>query len=76
LLYMDESFFVLLVPDTEKNLGDFFKDIKFNFGSSELIEWDISHWGYLTWEAVEKFCERNQMTGTLSNFEHNRRQIY
>ena len=76
LNYMDESFFVLLVPDTEKNLGDFFRDIKFNLGSSELVEWDISHWGYLTWEAVEKFCEQHQMTNTLGNFEFNRGQIY
>jgi len=76
LLYMDESFFVLLVPDTEKNLEKFFRDIKFNYGSSELKEWDISNWGYLTWGAVEKFCERNKMTNTLENFEHNRGQIY
>ena len=76
LLYMDDSFFVLLVPDTEMNLGNFFRDMNFNFGSSELVEWDISHWGYLTWEAVEKFCERHQMTSTLENFEHNRGQIY
>jgi hypothetical protein len=76
LQYMDEFFFVMLVPDTEKNMEDFFRDIEFNFGSSELKEWDISHWGYLTWEAVEKFCERNKMTDTLENFEHNRGQIY
>ncbi len=76
LNYMDESFFVMLVPDTEKNLGDFFRDIEFNLGSSELKEWDTGHWGYLSWEAVEKFCERHQMTNTLLNFEHNRGQIY
>ena len=76
LQYVDDSFFVLLVPDTDKNLGDFFRDIEFNFGSSELKEWDISHWGYLTWEVVEKFCERHQMTATLENFGHNRGQIY
>jgi len=76
LLYRDESFFVMLVPDTEKNLGNFFRDIKFNFGSSELKEWDTAQWGYLTWEAVEKFCELHQMTNTLANFEHNRGQIY
>ncbi len=76
LRYFDESFFVMLVPDTEKNLGDFFRDIEFNLGSSELKEWDTGRWGYLTWDAVEKFCERNQMTSTLLNFEHNRGQIY
>ena len=76
MLYRDESFFVMLVPDTEKNLGNFFRDIKFNFGSSELKEWDTAQWGYLTWEAVEKFCELHQMTNTLENFEHNRGQIY
>lgn len=76
LNYMDESFFVMLVPDTEKNIGGFFRDIEFNLGSSELKEWDTGHWGYLTWEAVEKFCKRKQMTNTLLNFEHNRGQIY
>ncbi len=76
LNYMDESFFVMLVPDTEKNLGAFFGDIEFNLGSSDLKEWDTGRWGYLSWEAVEKFCERHQMIGTLSNFEHNRGQIY
>jgi len=45
-------------------------------GSSELEEWDISSWGYLTWETVEKFCERNNMTDTLENFEHNWGKIY
>lgn len=74
--YMDESFFVMLVPDTEKNIGDFFRDIEFNLGSSELKEWDTGQWGYLTWETVETFCERHQMTGTLETFEHNRGQIY
>ncbi|MCJ7581856.1 MAG: hypothetical protein MUP98_15160, partial [Candidatus Aminicenantes bacterium] len=76
LNYLDDSFFVLLVPDTEKNMGDFFKDIKFNLGSSELVDWDTANWGYLTWEAVEKFCMRHQMTSTLKNFEFNRGQIY
>ncbi len=76
LNYMDESFFVMLVPDTEKNLRDFFRDIEFNLGSSELKEWDTGRWGYLSWEEVEKFCERNQMRSTLSNFEHNKGQIY
>lgn len=76
LLYMDELFFVMLVPDTEKNLRDFFRDIEFNLGSSELKEWDTGHWGYLSWETVEKFCKRHQMTNTLLNFEYNRGQIY
>ena len=76
LKYKDESFFVMLVPDSQKNLEDFFRDIEFNFGASELIEWDTTHWGYLTWDAVERFCERNKLIDTLANFNHNLGQIY
>ncbi len=59
-----------------KEYGYFFRDIAFNFGSSELKESDISQYGYLTWETVEKFCKLIKMTNTLENFEHNRGKIY
>ena len=74
--YLDGSFFVLLVPDSESNLCDFFNDISFNYGLSELKEWDTANWGYLTWAKVERFCKRTKMTNTLAAFDHNRGQIY
>jgi hypothetical protein len=73
--YLDDSFFVLLVPDLENNLREFFNDISFNLVPAGLQEWDTGNWGYLTWEKVKEFCRRNRMTDTLDNFDHNRGQI-
>lgn len=74
--YLDDSFFVLLVPDSDNNLREFFNDVSFNLGLPELKEWGTDAWGYLTWARVEDFCRQNGLAGTLANFEHNRGQIY
>ncbi len=74
--YLDDTFFVALVPDSDKILQDFFNEVLSTFIIDELEGWEIDFWGYLSWEKVEKFCLYNRLEATLEVFEFNKGQIY
>lgn len=74
--YLDNSFYVALVPDSDKNLRDFFNKVFSIYSIDELAGWEIDFWGYLSWEKVEEYCRQNRMEETLKVFEFNKGQIY
>jgi len=42
----------------------------------ELNEWDVTNWGFITWQEVEEFSKDHNLKGTQEIFEFNRGQIY
>ena len=74
--YLDDTFYVALVPDSDKNLRNFFNEVLSIYSIDELEGWEIDFWGYLSWEKVEEYCRQNRMEKTLKVFEFNKGQIY
>jgi len=74
--YLDEAFYISIVPDSSSNLRIFFEDILKSSLPDEIKENDVRGWGYIAWEKVEKFCKEFNLTETLRVFEFNRGQIY
>ena len=74
--YLDESFFIMIVPDNPRRVSEFFENDLTSFDSTRLQGWDISHWGYLCWQDVRDFCYHNDLINSLRVFELNRGQIY
>ena len=74
--YCDEAFYLLLVPEDDSSVDKFFNDTLRKISLPEVPGWDASHFGYLTWGTVEKFCEQCKLNDTLDTFEYNGEQIY
>ena len=74
--YLDDAFYVSIVPDSSSNLQNFFEETLKSSLPDEISENDLRGWGYLAWETVEKFCEEFSLAETLRVFEFNRGQIY
>ena len=76
--YLDQSFFVGLIPDEVINLRKITRnDFKLaEFENDPNWHWSMANWGWLDWKDVEEFCKEYGLSDTLSNFEHNKDQIY
>ena len=74
--YCDTVFYLLLVPEDDSSVDKFFNDTLREVCLPEVPEWDASHFGYLTWGTVEKFCEQYKLNDTLDTFTYNGEQIY
>lgn len=72
----DSVYYLMLVPDTNQRLESFFDDKLRNLRLQAEPDWDLSHYGYLTWATVKSFCERNQLIATLDVFAYNPGQIF
>ncbi|MEO0083385.1 MAG: hypothetical protein ABIK33_03235 [candidate division WOR-3 bacterium] len=72
--YADNALFIMVIPETECNMKQFFKDNKNKIET--LLKCNIKNWGYITWEQIEKFCQENQLTKTMGVFSFNGQQIY
>lgn len=75
--YSSKTWFIALVPDSQKDIADFFKNKLQNF-PTELPDWNIFNVGYLAWESLENYCRNfpNEWIQTLSNFDYNHEQIF
>ncbi len=74
--YCSDALFVLLVPDNKHTINNFFQNKLKNYKFNKISEWNIKNWGYISWEDVENFCNKNSLNGTLTVFEFNKGQIY
>jgi hypothetical protein len=74
--HINNVFYLALLPDTEDNIKDLFKNRLNNDSFSTVPGWDVSHHGYLTWSAVKAFCEEHELKATLKVFEYNGDQIF
>jgi hypothetical protein len=74
--YTDQSFFLALVPDPINRVQSFFENTLRSDNLQNIKEWDVSHFGYLTWSEVKKFSEEFRLERTLRVFAFNKGQIY
>ena len=74
--YIDNVFYIALVPDTVSNLDIFYKNVLPDGPANDVTEWNTEGWGYLAWEQVEEYCRVQNLENTLHVFEFNRSQIY
>ncbi|MCR4424135.1 MAG: hypothetical protein WHU95_07125 [candidate division WOR-3 bacterium] len=74
--YLDDAFFVALVPVDPSDAKRFYEmDFK-NYNPPDFQDWSIKNWGYLTWKDVEDFCRKNDLKATQRNFQFNQGQIF
>ena len=73
---LGEVFFLALVPDTTRQVSEFFQGIRKPPHPSIADTWDTSHFGYVTWQEVHHFCAENGLTRSLEVFDFNDGQIY
>jgi hypothetical protein len=74
--HLDNVHYVGIIPEAPWRAEEFFLSVLQNSSPKEFIGWDVSHYGYLTWVQVERFCNENALHNTLAVFEHNHGQIY
>jgi hypothetical protein len=73
---MAKVFYLMIVPDSLGNVAAFFPNL-LNVPHETLRDaWDVSTYGFLTWEQIKAFCERNQLARVLEAFRFNQGQIY
>lgn len=66
-----EVYYVALIPDAKKVIGDFLKNNTDNlpYGDNQCI-------GYITWELIKYFCTDKKLYNAENVFEFNNGQIY
>jgi len=74
--YASEAFYVAAVPDSLSNLIDFYAGELAKGPADDVTEWDITGWGFVSWEQVEKYCRQHGLHSTVRTFDFNRGQIY
>jgi len=74
--HLQGVYFVAIIPDDPLSVRDFFSNTLRESSPKGFAEWDISHWGHLSWAQVAQFCSENGLHNTLAVFDHNRGQIY
>lgn len=73
--YCSTTWLLALVPDSSKNIAEFFELPSFQ---TNLPNWNILNIGYLSWEKFESYClnHSHEWHQTLANFEYNHGQIF
>jgi hypothetical protein len=74
--HLDRAYFISIIPEESPQAVAFFNDVLRNSHPIGFHGWDVSQYGYLTWEQVERFCIEHDLRNTLEVFDHNRGQIY
>ncbi len=74
--YLDETFYLALIPDNPENSLAFFRDTLSNSQPEGYVEWHTTNYGFLCWCDVEEFCEKESLANTTRVLEFNRGQIY
>ncbi|GAK57510.1 hypothetical protein U27_04477 [Candidatus Vecturithrix granuli] len=74
--YLDRTYYLALVPDRRAVVSDFFMNEFKSSNLSEVPEWNVSNFGYLTWSDIMKFCTEHNLESTLRVFKFNEGQIY
>ena len=74
--HLDDVYYLAIVPDSPKNLDDFFENKFQLMGFSNLPEGDVDSFGYLAWSDIKKFCVSQKLDSTLRVFNYNEGQIF
>jgi hypothetical protein len=74
--YLDDVYYLAVVPDTPRNLDDFFESRFKQRGFPILPEWDVNSFGYIAWSDIWEFCISRKLENTLRVFSFNEGQIF
>ncbi len=76
--HCDTTFYLMLIPENDDDdaVKDFFKNTLCNTNLPNVPGWDVSHYGYLTWQQVKDFCDKQPLQHSLAVFQYNDKQIY
>ena len=75
--YVENAWYIALVPDTSLALRDFYSDFRKNDKEEGILsKLDRSRWGGLTWEQVAEFCKKFELKNTKQVLDFNKGQIY
>jgi hypothetical protein len=74
--YLDDVYYLAIVPDSPKNLDDFFSNRFKRRGFPNLLEWDVNSFGYIAWSDILEFCVSRKLENTLRVFSFNEGQIF
>jgi len=74
--FIDETYYITILPDEENLLEDFYKKILKNSSPNLYVEWNTMNYGYVSWNKIEQFCRDNNLRNTLKLFEYNKGLIY
>ena len=79
--YCDNTWLVALIPDSPDAVTTFFAQTLGQYTpgrSTDLPDWDVKHWGHITWDLLEQKCRQNSgdWRHTLNNFKYNSGQIF
>ena len=64
------------MPDEKDTVEKFYRETLVNISPENIMEWDVSNFGYITWKDIESFCVENQLLNSRKVFKHNTGQIY
>ena len=70
--YLDDSFFVAVVPEEGESLARFFDQILRDAAPQGFDDWDVRHWGFLSWQEVRKFSTVNRLDRTRNALDLNK----
>ena len=74
--YLDDSYFVAVVPDDSEKVGAFFDKVLCDAQPAGFEEWNVKHCGYLCWRDVEAFCKANRLDRTRNALDFNKSLLY
>ena len=74
--HLDASYYLALVPDDQAKVAAFFDGVLRRERPQDYPDWDVSHFGYVTWAQVEAFCREQSLQNTQQVFAFNEGQIY
>ncbi|MFX0204324.1 MAG: hypothetical protein ACFFCW_50140 [Candidatus Hodarchaeota archaeon] len=74
--YLNRTYYIAIVPDEPARIEAFFHNVLKDSAPEGYMEWDVTNYGYICWEAIEAFCAKNELKNTLGVFAFNRGGIY
>lgn len=70
-----DPYYLALVPDSRSNVAEFFDTTLGTWPHPGVPDWNSTRFGYLTWQDVKTFCEREGLVRTLDTLRFNAGQI-
>ena len=74
--HLDDVYYLAVVPDSTRNIDDFFSNRLKQRGFPNLPEWDVNSFGYIAWSDIWEFCVSRKLENTLRVFSFNEGQIF
>lgn len=73
--YSNNVLYVALIPGDDKELEGFYNTTLKSYRPNDLKDWNITNWGYISWQTLEKFCKEKNLETTINNFDFNKSNL-